>query len=413
MLFPFVKAAREIRRVVVTGAGIITGLGVGWEVNAENFRRGSCAIKAVSLFDVSKQRSKIAAQVELPKELPKSNLSPRTEKRLTRGSKMLLHAGLEAWRQTGWQPSNNLPIVLGSTGCGAEIGEAFYRDALSNPAKKRGQPTRTVAYQGQRQTLDLLEAINCSGPITMISNACASGSNAIGHGWELVRSGKADRALTGGFDALGELVFAGFDSLQALSPEPCRPFDANRSGLTLGEGAAILALEELESAKSRGAQILGEIIGYGASTDVHHLTQPHPQGDAALKAMEDACARAGIAAADVNYVNAHGTGTALNDASESAALQRWRGNCITSLKVSSTKASVGHLLGAAGAVEAVVCLMALRGQWLPPELCVKTIDPVCLFQLVREPTDSPLEIALSNSFGFGGANASLLFRRWA
>jgi 3-oxoacyl-[acyl-carrier-protein] synthase II len=412
VLFPFPKNASEPRRVVVTGAGIITGLGVGWQANAEGFRIGRCAIGPVTLFDVSRQRAKIAAQVELPDELPKSRLSPRTERRLSRGSKMLLHAGLEAFRQSGWEPSDQLPIVLGSTGCGAELGEAFYRGAIEQPLKKRGQATRTVAYQGQRQTLDLAEAIGCSGPITLISNACASGSNAIGHAWELVRTGQADRAMAGGFDALGELVFGGFDSLQALSTERCRPFDAARNGLTLGEGSAVLAIESLESAKKRGAEILAEIIGYGASTDVHHLTQPHPQGDAALQSMEDACARAGISAADVGYVNAHGTGTILNDSSEAAALQRWRGHCVTSLRVSSTKASVGHLLGAAGAVEAAVCLMALRGQWLPPQLCVESVDPACLFQIVREPMDLPFEIALSNSFGFGGANASLLFRRW-
>lgn len=397
---------------MVTGAGIITGLGLGWKTNAEGFRLGKSAIRDLTLFDVSRQRAKIAAQVELPADLPPCHLGARSRRRLTRGSRMLLHAGLEAWQQSGWSPSQNLPIVLGSTGCGAESGESFYSQALTHSEKRRGQPTRSVIYQGQRQTLDLAEAIACAGPITLISNACASGSNAIGHAFELIRSGQFDRALTGGYDALGELVFAGFDSLRALSTTPCRPFDAARNGLTLGEGAAILAIESLGSAQQRGAEIIGEIIGYGASTDVHHLTQPHPQGDAALQSMQDACASAGLAASAVQYVNAHGTATIHNDSSESIALQRWRGDCISSLKVSSTKASVGHLLGAAGAVEAVVCLMALRGQWLPPETCVANLDPLCHFQLVRQPTDCAFEVALSNSFGFGGANASLLFRRY-
>jgi 3-oxoacyl-[acyl-carrier-protein] synthase II len=413
VLFPFPTAPREPRRVVITGSGIITGLGVGWQINAEGFRVGKSAIRDLTLFDVSRQRAKIAAQVDLPADLPPNQLSARTRRRLTRGSRMLLHAGLEARQQSGWSPSENLPIILGTTGCGAESGESFYRDSIAHPEKRRGQATRTVIYQGQRQALDLAESIACSGPITIISNACASGSNAIGHAFELIRSGQFDRALTGGYDALGELVFGGFDSLQALSTTPCRPFDANRNGLTLGEGAAILAIESLESAQQRGAKILGEIIGYGASTDVHHLTQPHPQGDAALQSMQDACASANIPASAVQYVNAHGTATVHNDASEAIALQRWRGDCITSLKVSSTKASVGHLLGAAGAVEAVVCIMALRGQWLPPETCVETLDPLCQFQLVRESTNHPFEVALSNSFGFGGANASLLFRRWS
>jgi 3-oxoacyl-[acyl-carrier-protein] synthase II len=188
VLFPFLKAAREFRRVVVTGAGIITGLGVGWDANAEGFRRGACAIKPVTLFDISRHRAKIAAQVELPAKLPESKLSARSEKRLSRGSRMLLHAGLEAFHQAGWKSCNNLPMVFGSTGCGAELGEAYYRRNIQAQSKL-GQPTRAVAYQGQRQILDLSEAIDCSGPITLISNACASGSNSIGHAWELVRSG--------------------------------------------------------------------------------------------------------------------------------------------------------------------------------------------------------------------------------
>ena len=209
------------------------------------------------------------------------------------------------------------------------------------------------------------------------------------------------------------MTFAGFDSLQAFSPTMCRPFDAHRDGLLLGEGAGLLTLETLDHARQRNADILGEIIGYGAATDIHHLTQPHPEGDAALMSMASACDIAGILPAQVDYVNAHGTATPQNDATEAVAINRWAGDAAGALRVSSTKASIGHLLGAAGAVEAVVCLMALREQWLPPERLLETIDPVCQFQIVREPVDAKLNIALSNSFGFGGANASLLFRRWA
>jgi 3-oxoacyl-[acyl-carrier-protein] synthase II len=208
------------------------------------------------------------------------------------------------------------------------------------------------------------------------------------------------------------MVFAGFDSLQALSTTECRPFDADRDGLALGEGAAVLALEPVEHAMTRGARILGEIIGYGASTDTHHLTQPHPQGLAALASMREAIHSAGLTPADVQYVNAHGTGTVLNDAAEAAAINAWAGEHVTRLRVSSTKCSIGHLLGAAGAVEAAVCLMALEGQWLPPSVATRSIDPECRFAYVTRATSSPLEVALSNSFGFGGANATLVFRRW-
>ena len=413
MLFPFPTPPREPHRVVVTGAGIITALGAGWKTNAEGFRAGKTAFRGVTLFEVSRQRCKIAAEIDLPQKTPIGRLSQRSQRRLTRGSRMLLHAAFEAWNQSGWQACENLPIVLGTTGCGSEAGESFFRDAVEPGRQRPRGASLTVTYQGQRQGLDLAEALDCSGPLTIISNACASGSNAIGHAWELIRNGQSQRALAGGYDALGQLVFGGFDSLQALSQNPCRPFDAARNGLTLGEGAAILAIESLESAKSRNAEILGEIVGYGATTDIHHLTQPHPEGDAALQAMQEACSAAKINPADLHYANAHGTATIHNDASEALALRRLRGECISSLHVSSTKASIGHLLGAAGAVEAVICLMTLRGQWLPPQTCVENIDPACQFKLVRESTDAKIDYALSNSFGFGGANASLVFRRWA
>jgi 3-oxoacyl-[acyl-carrier-protein] synthase II len=412
VLFPFPAPPRESHRVVVTGAGIITALGLGWKQNAEGFRTGKTAFRQVTLFDVSRQRCKIAAEIDLPKETPVGRLRETSQRRLTRASRMLLHAAFEAWNQSGWQSIENLPIVLGTTGCGAELGEAFFREVVGQKST-RFHPRMTVEYQGQRQALDLAEALGSnSSPITIISNACASGSNAVGHAWELVRSGHSSRAIAGGYDALGQLVFGGFDSLQALSQNPCRPFDAARNGLTLGEGAGILTLESLDSARARNAEILGEIIGYGATTDVHHLTQPHPQGDAALQAMRNACASAKINPSDITYANGHGTATIHNDASEAIALKRFRGECISSLNVSSTKASIGHLLGAAGAVEAVICLMTLRGQWLPPQTCVENIDRACEFKLIREATDARVEVALSNSFGFGGANASLIFRRW-
>jgi 3-oxoacyl-[acyl-carrier-protein] synthase II len=346
------------------------------------------------LFDVSRQRSKIAAEADLPAELPATKLSPNNLRRLNRASKMLLHAAHEAWSQAGWNAEENLPVVLGTTSGEMSFGEQYLQQALQFPQAKRRQPTRVVHYQIQQQGLELGNAFGFQGPITVISNACASGANAIGHAFELVRGGRAKKVMTGGYDAL------------------C-PFDAARDGLTLGEGAAILTLETLEHARKRNAEILGEIIGYGAVTDTHHLTQPHPEGNAALAAMTAACASAKISPEQIDYVNAHGTATPQNDATEAAAINRWAGEHAKKLPVSSTKSSIGHLLGAAGAVEAVVCLMALRGQLLPPQISLKTIDPACRFQIVREPVDAKIEMALSNSFGFGGANASLIFRRWA
>jgi 3-oxoacyl-(acyl-carrier-protein) synthase len=188
-------------------------------------------------------------------------------------------------------------------------------------------------------------------------------------------------------------------------------FDAARDGLALGEGAAVLALESFGSAQARGAVILAEVAGYGAATDRHHLTQPHPAGDAALATMTAACQQAGIGPADVGYLNAHGTGTPLNDSAEAAAITRWAGGSAAQVPVSSTKGCVGHLLGAAGAVEAAVCTMALLGGWLPPGRGVASPDPACRFPILAGPQDLLVEYMLSNSFGFGGANASLVLRR--
>ncbi len=414
MLFPQSNATPARTRVVVTGAGIITALGAGWRANADGFRAGRTAFRKVTLFDVSRQRARIAAEAEWPATLPATRLSPKELGRLDRAARLLLLATHEAWGQAGWAPEEaaELPLLLGTTSGGMTLGEAYLCQALQSPRAFRRQATRVAHYQAQRHALTVFDAFGIRGPISIISNACASGANAIGHAWELVRYGGAQRVLAGGYEALCQLTFAGFDSLQALSPTPCRPFDAQRDGLSLGEGAAVLALETFDSARRRGAEILGEIIGYAATTDTHHLTQPHPGGQAALAAMTGACASAEITPEQIGYVNAHGTATPQNDSSEAAAINHWAGARASTLPVSSTKAHIGHLLGAAGAVEALVCLMALREQWLPPQNAINSPDPVCRFPIVCEPQDANIEVALSNSFGFGGANAALVLRRW-
>jgi len=397
---------------VVTGAGIVSALGIGWPANAAGFRAGRIAFRPVTLFDVSRQRVKTAAEVELPSALPPTRLTGKMARRLDRASRMLVLAAHEAWAQAGWEPADDLPMVLGTTAGGMSLGEAYFRVATQTPQRHRQQPTRALHYQPQTQGRTIASALGLGGPITIISNACASGTNAIGHAWELIRSGRHPRVLAGGYDALSQLVFAGFDSLQTLSPTLCRPFDAGRDGLALGEGAAMLTLETLDRARRRGAGILGEVIGYGTTIDQHHLTQPHPQGDAALAAMALACQTARVTPADIDYLNAHGTGTPLNDSAEALAIRRWAGTRTATLPVSSTKASIGHLLGGAGAVEAVVGLMTLREQWLPPEAAFETPDPACAFPIVRAPQDGRVTTILSNSFGFGGVNATLVLRRW-
>jgi 3-oxoacyl-[acyl-carrier-protein] synthase II len=348
--------------------------------------------------------------------ITESEFSGRKGKRLDRAARLLMLAADEAWRQSGWNSGAQTALVLGTTSGGMSRGEDYFREAVRSPQQNRRQATRVTHYLAQRQALNLTEAYQLRGPVTIIANACAAGANAIGHAFELVRTGRVDRALAGGYDALSQLVFSGFDSLQALSPTVCRPFDASRDGLALGEGAAVLTLETAAAAEKRGAPIFGEIAGYGAATDVHHLTQPHPQGEAALSAMQLACESGRIDPAQIAYVNAHGTGTTMNDGSEAEAINRWAGSSVSDLWVSSTKAGIGHLLGAAGAVESAVCLMSLQAQWLPPMTTIDRPDPSVRFNLAQRRMDAKelpraFEYALSNSFGFGGANASLLFRR--
>ncbi|MGI8604283.1 MAG: beta-ketoacyl-[acyl-carrier-protein] synthase family protein [Verrucomicrobiales bacterium] len=408
------------RRVVVTGAGILTSMGLGWRQNADGFREGRLAFREVTLFDTSRQRVHHAGETLLPPDLPPSSLTKRQRHRIDRASALLVHAAAEAWEQSGWpdlpgEGKKKIPLILGTSAGAMALGEAYYRQASTLPVQRRGQAVRVHQYQIQSQAMLVVTALGIGGPVSIISNACASGANAIGHAFGQIASGRADRALAGGYDALSQLVFAGFDSLQALSASAPRPFDAARDGLALGEGAALVALESLEAAWSRGAEILAEVRGYGAATDVHHLTQPHPEGDAALCSMTRACAMAGLRPRDIDYVNSHGTGTPLNDVAEAHAIRRWcdaDGCDPRRIAVSSTKASIGHLLGGAGAVEAVICLMALREGFLPPTTTVREPDPAVCFDLVRAPRQTPVQNALTNSFGFGGANATLVFQRW-
>jgi 3-oxoacyl-[acyl-carrier-protein] synthase II len=412
MLFPACSPPSPPPRVVITGAGIITALGAGWKPNAEGFRAGKRAFRPITQFDVSRQRVRTAAEVELPATLPPSRLSSRQAARLDRAGAMLLLAAQEAWQQAEWQSVGELPLFFGTTAGGMSLGEAYFRHATQWPGRHRQQPSRAIHYQPQVQARLVLEALGVGGSVTIISNACASGSNAIGQAWDCIRRGQAQCVLAGGYDALSELVFSGFAALQSLSPTVCRPFDARRDGLALGEGAALLALESLPHATRRGAVILGELIGYGTAIDQHHLTQPHPQGNTALAVMQEACAAARVVPEDVDYINAHGTGTPLNDISEAVAIGHWAGRRAATLPVSSTKASIGHLLGGAGAAGAVVCLMALREQWLPTQAAFETPDAACCFPIVHKPQDATVNVALSNAFGFGGVNAALILRRW-
>jgi 3-oxoacyl-[acyl-carrier-protein] synthase II len=296
--------------------------------------------------------------------------------------------------------------VVGTTSGGMSYGEHYYR-SLRQAGDLRRAPTWIANYPAQKPVIDAQETFGISAPCQVIANACASGTNAIGHAFECVRSGRYQRVLAGGYDAISELVFTGFDSLQASTPEKCRPFDRQRTGMVLGEGAAILGLESLGSAQQRGAPVLAEIIGYGISTDNFHITQPDPTGIGAQQAMQQALESARVSAKEVDYINAHGTATLFNDAAEGKAIN----GLFSGVPVSSTKGMMGHSLGAAGAIEAVICLLALQHQFLPPNINFGALDDHLDLNIVaNKARPAVLRTALSNSFGFGGTNASILMR---
>ena len=380
--------------------GVVSPLGMGLTETAQSLQAGRDCVTRVTAFDTSKCRCKTAGQVP---RLPDVGVKGWEE--LHPSSHMMIHAAREALEaDPGFRPEL---MVIGTTSGGMSFGENYYRAQL---AKDRS-PSRAhwlANYPPQKPLLDTMEACGFRAPLQIIANACASGSNAIGHAFRLVRAGLHDRVLCGGYDAICEMVFAGFDSLQASTTELIRPFDRNRSGLVLGEGAAIFTLEEMNAARARGARIVAEVTGYGISTDNHHLTQPHPSGIGPEMAMERALDDAGIEATAVDYVNAHGTATPFNDASEGAAIAKLFG---PSVPVSSTKSMMGHALGAAGAVEAAFCAIAMTERFLPPNINFRERDPAWELDIVaNQARPARLNCVISNSFGFGGTNASIVLK---
>jgi 3-oxoacyl-[acyl-carrier-protein] synthase II len=379
-------------------------LGFGLAETLESLRKARDCVSPVTRFSVAQCRCKTAGQV------PDDRLLAEGEgirgHRLHRASHMMIQALKEVVTQ---EPQFKPELtVIGTTSGGMSYGEHYYR-SLRQAEELRHAPTWIANYPAQKPVIDAQKAFGISAPCQVIANACASGTNAIGHAFECVRSGRYQRVLAGGYDAISEMVFVGFDSLQASTPEKCRPFDRHRSGMVLGEGAAILALENLELAQQRGTPVLAEIIGYGISTDNFHITQPNPSGVGPRQAMDRALQSAAISADKVDYINAHGTATVFNDAAEGKAISA----LLDGVPVSSTKSMMGHSLGAAGAIEAVFCLLALQYQFLPSNINFSASDDGLDLNIVANETrPAVLRTVLSNSFGFGGTNASILMRKF-
>jgi 3-oxoacyl-[acyl-carrier-protein] synthase II len=393
-------------RVAVVAAGVVSPLGCGLAETSSALREGRDCVTPVTSFEVDRCRCKTAGQVADFRLGKARDLSPHPE-RLHRVAQMMILALQEALAQSeGFQPELT---VVGTTSGGMTFGEAYYR-ALNDKASTRHAASLIANYTPQKPVMDAQEAFGITAPCQVIANACASGTNAIGHAFECVRSGRYQRVLAGGYDAISELVFVGFDSLQASTPELCRPFDSERTGMVLGEGAAVLFLENFDAAQARSARILAEIVGYGISTDNHHLTQPNPSGSGPRQAMECALRSAAIGPSEIDYINAHGTATPFNDAAEGKAIAE----LLNGVPVSSTKGMMGHSLGAAGAIEAVFSLLALQGQFLPPNINFRKGDgDLDLNIIANQAQTGEFRTILSNSFGFGGTNASIILRACA
>lgn len=408
------------RRVVITGLGAITPVGLTAKESWQSIRDGVCGIGPITQYDPSEQKVKLAAEVR--GFVPEEHLGKPEAKRMGRFTQFAVVCAKEAIADAGFEMGDTDPSrcgVIVSSG----IGGLSITEAEHERGAERGWDRVSPFYiptaicnmaAGQIAIHTGFEGM-CSCPVT----ACTGGTNAVGDAFHYIRDGYADVMLCGGTEsAVTPLAIGGFTSMKALcqNDDPSRasiPFDAERSGFVLGEGAGILLLEELEHAKARGAKIYAELVGYGATCDAYHMTAPRPDGSGAAKAMAMAIADAGAAPEEVGYINAHGTSTPLNDAGETAAVKAVFGDHAYKLAMSSTKSMTGHMLGAAGAVEAIFTALSLHDSFLPATIHYSVPDPACDLDVVpNEGRSADIRYALSNSLGFGGHNGSILLKKW-
>jgi len=420
------------RRVVVTGLGLVTPLGTGVRRNWQRMLEGASGVGTITRFDVSTMGVRIAAEV---RPLPRVPEDARTEW-LGIHSRFALVAGREAWADSGLGDARPDPrrvgVFLGSGKGIIDIGwlveplkaamRAGRLDYAELMRKGLGEWSgdRREQEDYHRSGGHLAAAVGAEGPNWVCITACAAGNHAIGEAYGAIRHGEVDAVLAGGTHSQIDLMsLSGYATLGALSPnneEPekaSRPFDRKRDGFILGEGAGVLVLEEYGHARRRGARVRAELIGYGNTADAYRVTDPRPDGIGAENAMRLALASARLAPSDVQYINAHGTSTQQNDLMETEAIKRIFGPRGTAPPVSSTKSMIGHLIAAAGAVEAVACVRALEEQVLPPTINLEHPDPACDLDYVpNRPREAKLAHAMNNSFGFGGQNIVTIFRRF-
>lgn len=408
------------RRVVITGLGAVTPLGMNMKESWQAVREGRCGIAPITRYDASAQKVKLAAEVK--RFDPEATLGKAEARRMGRFTQFAVVAAREAVADSGMDRTK-----IDADRCGVIVSSGIGGQAVTESEHTRGMergwdrvspfyiPMGISNMAAGQVAIDQGFRGMCTCPVT----ACAGGSNAVGDAFHYVRDGYADVMLCGGTEAsITPLSIGGFTSMRALTnvDDPNRasiPFDAERSGFVMGEGAAVLLLEALEHALARGAHIYAEIVGYGVTCDAYHMTAPAPDGIGGAKAMTMALRDGGVAPEAVEYINAHGTSTALNDAGETAAVKAVFGDQAYRLMMSSTKSMTGHMMGAAGAVEAAITAMALYDGFIPATIHYRVRDEACDLDVVpNEGRKADIRYAMSNSLGFGGHNASLLLKKW-
>lgn len=407
-------------RVVITGMGVVTSLGQDLDSLWSNLMAGKSGVSQIESFDVSDYNTRIASSV---KEFNAEDYVDRKEMRkMDRFVQFASAAGMMAVQNSGLDIANDsdperVGVIIGS-GIGGLGTWEDQHNILLEKGPKRISPFFIPMMIGNMASGHLSILLGAKGPNLASVSACASGSHAIGDAVRWIQNGEADVMICGGAEAtIRPTGVAGFCAMRAMStrnddPEKAsRPFDSGRDGFVMGEGAGVLVLESLEHAQKRGANIIAEVLGYGLSADAHHMTDPDPDGPA--RCMKMAMRTAGIRPEDVDYINAHGTSTGVGDISETKAIKMALGDHAYKVAVSSTKSMTGHLLGAAGGVEAVICALALRNQKIPPTINLDEPDPQCDLDYVPNVARSAdLNIVMSNSFGFGGHNASIILKKY-
>jgi 3-oxoacyl-[acyl-carrier-protein] synthase II len=390
-----------MRRVVVTGLGAVSPHGIGVKAFWSGLASGACAIRELSVIETDGFRSRIGGEV--PEVVAGSA-------RRTRADRFALAAAEEALSDAGLAADEReeAALIVGAVGGGMLEAEEWYWAASRGGDARLVPAVRSVLPCAHA---DMLAArLRVRGPRHTVVTACSSGAVAVAEAAALIADGVVDVALAGGVDSITRICFMGFNALKLLDPAACRPFDRDRRGMSIGEGAGFLVLEDAVAARARGVRAYAELAGYGMTTDAYHITAPEPEGDGMVRAIRAALRAARQSPAGVQYVNAHGTGTPQNDRVEARALERVFGE--GALLVSSTKSMIGHTMAAAGSLEAIATLLALGHGVVPPTANLQTPDPDVHFDCVpRAAREAPLDCAISNSFGFGGQNVTLLFRR--